>query len=276
MSDAPVPSEGEPEPQGPAAKVRTFPTTCGVYLMKDAGGNVIYVGKAKNLRSRAASYFAKDAANDPRIRDWIGFIRDLDFIETADPIAAIFTEARMIKDIRPKFNKDLRDDKTFPYLQIRTREEFPRVEITRKPRRKGVRLYGPFTATKQLRIAMDLLQRLFQFRTCSLDIKSSDKKWKWFRPCLLHSIRRCTAPCNLRVSRDDYRRQVKKLIFVLEGKKEKLIRRMEREMRAASEELNFEKARRVRDEITALQKLDLRGDVDKDAQPEVFPIDPKK
>ena len=276
MSDAPVPSDGEPEPQGPAAKVRTFPTTCGVYLMKDAGGNVIYVGKAKNLRSRAASYFAKDAANDPRIRDWIGFIRDVDFIETADPIAAIFTEARMIKDIRPKFNKDLRDDKTFPYLQIRTREEFPRVEITRKPRRKGVRLYGPFTATKQLRIAMDLLQRLFQFRTCSLDIKLSDKKWKWFRPCLLHSIRRCTAPCNLRVSREDYRRQVKKLIFVLEGKKEKLIRRMEREMRAASEELNFEKARRVRDEITALQKLDLRGDVDKDAQPEVFPIDPKK
>ncbi|HSQ55949.1 MAG TPA: excinuclease ABC subunit UvrC, partial [Gemmata sp.] len=90
--------------------------------MKDEGGNVIYIGKAKNLRSRAASYFSKDAANDPRIRDWIGFIRDVDFIETADPIAAIFTEARMIKDIRPKFNKDLRDDKTFPYLQIRTRE----------------------------------------------------------------------------------------------------------------------------------------------------------
>jgi excinuclease ABC subunit C len=278
MSDEPVPPVGEqsPDPRDPAAKVRTFPTGPGVYLMKDGGGNVIYIGKAKNLRSRASSYFSKEAPNDARIRDWIGFIRDVDFIETADPIAAIFTEARMIKDIRPKFNKDLRDDKTFPYLQIRTREEFPRVEITRKPRRKGVRLYGPFTHTRSLRVAIDVLQRLFQFRTCSLDIKSSEKKWKWFRPCLLHSIRRCTAPCNLRVSREDYRRQVKKLIFVLEGKKDRLIKRMEREMAAASEDLNFEKARRIRDEIASLQKLELRGDVDKDVQPEVFPIDPKK
>ena len=217
--------------------------------MKDGGGNVIYVGKAKNLRGRASSYFNKDAANDPRIRDWIGFVRDVDYIETSDAIAAVFTEARMIKDLRPKHNKSLKDDKTFPYLQIRTREEFPRVEITRKPRRKGVRLYGPFTGSKHLRIALDLLQRLFQFRTCSLDIKSTETRWKWFRPCLLHSIRRCTAPCNFRVSRDDYRRQIKKLIFILEGKKDKLIKRMEREMTAASEALNFEKAKRIRDEI---------------------------
>lgn len=278
MQNDPVPavSEQTPDPRDPAAKARTFPTGPGVYLMKDGGGNVIYVGKAKNLRSRAASYFSKDAANDARIKDWMPLVKDVDYIETADPIAAVFTEARMIKDLRPKYNKDLKDDKTFPYLQIRTREEFPRVEITRKPRRKGVRLYGPFTGTKHLRLAVDLLQRLFQFRTCSLDIKSKDDRWKWFRPCLLHSIRRCTAPCNLRVSREDYRRQIKKLIFILEGKKDKLIRRMEREMTAAAEELNFEKARRVRDEIAALQKLDLRGDARTDVQPEVFPIDPKK
>src|SRR6185437_1078078 len=175
-----------------------------------------------------------------------------------------------------QFNKSLKDDKTFPYLQIRTREEYPRVEITRSPRRKGVRLYGPFTHTTSLRAAVNVLQRIFQFRTCTLDIKSSDTRWKWFRPCLLHSIRRCTAPCNFRVSRDEYRRQVKKLIFVLEGKKGKLIARMEKEMLAASEALNFEKARRLRDEITALQNLDLRVDADRDAQPEVFPIDPKK
>jgi excinuclease ABC subunit C len=278
MIEDPVPtvSEQTPDPRDPAAKAHTFPTTSGVYLMKDGGGNVIYVGKAKNLRGRASSYFNKDAANDPRIRDWIGSVRDIDYIETADPVAAVFTEARMIKDLRPKHNKSLKDDKTFPYLQIRTREEFPRVEITRKPRRKGVRLYGPFTATKHLRVALDLLQRLFQFRTCALDIKSTEDRWKWFRPCLLHSIRRCTAPCNNRVSRDDYRRQIKKLIFILEGKKDKLLRRMEREMLAASEALNFEKARRVRDEIAALNKLDMRGDAATDVQPEVFPIDPKK
>jgi excinuclease ABC subunit C len=278
MKDDPVPpvSDQTPDPRDPAVKAGTFPTGPGVYLMKDAAANVIYVGKAKNLRSRAGSYFSKEAATDPRIRDWVRFIRDVDYIETADAIAAMFTEARMIKDLRPKFNKDLKDDKTFPYLQIRTREEFPRVEITRKPRRKGVRLYGPFTGTRQLRIAVDVLQRLLQFRTCSLDIKSSETKWKWFRPCLLHSIRRCTAPCNFRVSRDDYRRQIKKLVFVLEGKKDKLLRRMERDMLAASEALNFEKAKRLRDEIAALKNLDLRGDAKTDVQPEVFPIDPKK
>ncbi len=270
--ETPIPSL----PPSPLEKVRTFPTGTGIYLMKDAEGKVVYIGKAKNLRSRAASYWNKDAPNDTRIRDWIGLVFDVDYIETEDEIASMLVEARMIKDLRPQFNKSLKDDKTFPYLQIRTREEFPRVEITRSPRRRGVRLYGPFTHTGQLRAAVYVLQRIFQFRTCTLDIASDDKRWKWFRPCLLHSIRRCTGPCNFRVSRDDYRRQVKKLIFVLEGKKSKLIARMEKEMRLASEALNFEKARRLRDEITALQNLDLRGDLDRDAQPEVFPIDPKK
>jgi excinuclease ABC subunit C len=278
MQEEPVPpvSGQTPDERDPANKAHQFPTGPGIYLMKDGGGNVIYVGKAKNLRSRASSYFSSDAVNDIRIRDWIGFVRDIDFIETADAIAAMFTEARMIKDLRPKFNKDLKDDKTFPYLQIRTREEFPRVEITRKPRRKGVRLYGPFTHARNLRLAIKVLQELLQFRTCKLDILSTEEKWRWFRPCLLHSIRRCTAPCNFRVSREDYRRQIKKLIFVLEGRKDKLIARMEKEMVAASEALNFEKAKRIRDEITALRNLDLRGDVTRDAQPEVFHIDPKK
>src|SRR5438105_137907 len=126
----------------------------------------------------------------------------------------------------------------------------------RTPRRRGVRLYGPFLSSGSLRAAVNVLQRIFQFRTCTLDIKSSDERWRWFRPCLLHSIRRCTAPCNFRVSREDYRRQIKKLIFVLEGKKDRLIRRMEKDMLAASEALNFEKARRLRDEIEAIRNLD--------------------
>jgi excinuclease ABC subunit C len=272
----PTVSAQTPDPRDPAEKVKSFPPTPGVYLMKDAAGNVVYLGKAKHLRSRAASYFHKEAAHDPRIRDWIGLVKDVDYIETADDIAALLTEARMIKDLRPRFNKDLKDDKTFPYLQIRTREEFPRVEITRQPRRKGVRLYGPFTSSGSLRAAVSVLQRIFKFRTCTLDLKSSEDRWRWFRPCLLHSIRRCTAPCNFRVGRDEYRRQIKKLIFVLEGKKDRLMRGMERQMQAASEAFDFEKAKRIRDEITALQKLDMRGDTDRDVQPEVFPIDPKK
>ncbi|QDU19326.1 excinuclease ABC subunit UvrC [Urbifossiella limnaea] len=260
----------------PAEKVRTFPAAPGVYLMKDAAGTVIYVGKAKNLRSRAGSYFLAQAKTDPRVKDWVGLVADVDYITTEDEIAALLTEARMVKDLKPRFNKDLRDDKTFPYLQIRTREEYPRVEITRTPRRKGVRLYGPFTSAGALRQAVQVLQRVFQFRTCTLNIKSGDDRWRWFRPCLLHSIRQCTAPCNFRVSRDEYRRQVKKLILVLEGKKGRLVRRMTKEMEGAAADFNFEKAKRLRDEIASLQKLELRGDVDKDVQPEVFPIDPKK
>src|SRR5205807_297806 len=155
----------------------------------------------------------------------------------------------------------LKDDKTFPYLQIRMREEFPRVEFTRTPRRRGVKLYGPFTSAKSLRLAMQVLQRVFKFRTCTLDIREADPRWRWFRPCILHSIRQCTAPCNFRVSREDYRRQIRALRMVLEGKKAKLLREMQREMQAASEALLFEKAARLRDEINALQKLSLRGDV---------------
>ena len=185
-------------------------------------------------------------------------------------------EARLVKDIQPRFNVDLKDNKSFPYLQIRIREDFPRVEFTRQPRRRGVKLYGPFTSAKSLRAAIQVLQRVFQFRTCQLDIKAEDPRWRWFRPCILHSIRQCTAPCNFRVTKEEYRKQIRGLRLVLAGKKHRLIAEMERDMRQASEALQFEKAARLRDEIDALKKLDLRGDVDKDVQPEVFQIEPKK
>ncbi len=270
--------ESDPPPivLSPSDKVRTFPAAPGVYLMKDATGKVIYVGKAKNLRNRAGSYFTAIAAAERRTAELVKHIADIDFIATDTEVDALLKEARLIKDIRPRFNSDLKDDKTFPYLQIRVREEFPRVEITRKPRRRGVKLYGPFTSAKSLRMAVQVLQRVFKFRTCALEIKSDEPKWRWFRPCLLASIRQCTAPCNLRVSRDDYRKQIRSLRLILEGKKTRLLREMNTEMQEASAALNFEKAARVRDEIAALGKLDLRGDADKDIQPEAFHIDPKK
>jgi len=179
-------------PTSAAEKVKQFPTTPGVYLMKDAQGTVIYVGKAKNLRHRASSYFVQAAAVEPRTRELVKHIADVDFIPAESEVDALLMEARLIKDIQPRFNSDLKDDKSFPYLQIRYREEYPRVEFTRKPRRRGVKLYGPFTSARTLRMAIQALQRIFQFRTCSLDIRSSDKRWRWFRPCILHSIRQCT------------------------------------------------------------------------------------
>lgn len=260
----------------PSEKVRTFPTTPGVYLMKDAAGTVIYVGKAKNLRSRAGSYFLKEATLQHRTQDMVRLISDIDYIDCESEVEALLKESRLIKDIQPKFNKSLKDGKTFPYLQIRIREEFPRVEITRTPRSRGVRLYGPFTSKGSLKAAVNVLQKVLQFRTCSLDIRSDESRWRYYRPCLLHSIRRCTAPCNFRVGRDEYRRQIRKLILVLEGRKKRVLRELAVQMTEASTAMNFEKAARLRDEIKAIRNLDLRGDVAANDQPEVFPMDPRK
>jgi excinuclease ABC subunit C len=244
--------------------------------MKDAGGKVIYIGKAKSLRSRASHYFLKAAAEDHRTRELVKLIADIDFIPAESEVDALLMEARLVKDVQPRFNVELKDDKSFPYLQIRVREDFPRVEFTRTPRRRGVKLYGPFTSAKTLRHAMQVLQRLFKFRTCTLDIKEDDSRWRWFRPCLLHSIQQCTAPCNFRVTKEDYRKQIRALRMVLEGKKDRLLAEMEKEMQAASAATQFEKAGRLRDDVKALQNLGLRGDVNRDVQPEVFPIDPKR
>jgi len=259
-----------------AAKVREFPQAPGVYLLKDAAGRVIYVGKAKNLRSRASSYFQKAAEEEWRTAPWVKEICDADFVECESEVDALLVESRLIKDVQPKHNRELKDDKTFPYLMITTREDFPRVEVTREPKDRGVRLYGPFANAGDLRGAVQVLQRIFKFRTCSLDIDEGDQRWKWFRPCLLASIQQCTAPCNLRVNKPDYRRDVRRLIMFLAGKKRVLLRQMRNEMQAASKALEFEKAARLRDEIRMLETLDKRGELDTHAQPEVFHIDPKK
>ncbi|MBX9788080.1 MAG: excinuclease ABC subunit UvrC [Pirellulales bacterium] len=244
--------------------------------MKDAAGRVIYVGKAKSLRARAGSYFLKAARDDRRTADLVREICDIDCLECESEVDALLAEARLIKDVQPKFNVELKDDKTFPYLEIITREDFPRVQFTRQPRSRGTRLYGPFASAGALRGAIQVLQKIFKFRTCTLDIDDGDEKWRWFRPCLLASIDQCTAPCNLRVSKDDYRRDIRRLQMFLEGHKHKLLNELRGEMADAAANLRFEKAARLRDEIHMLETLDRRGDLDEHAQPEVFYVDPKK
>ncbi len=259
-----------------AEKVRSFPHSPGVYLMKDAMGRVIYVGKAKDLRSCAGSYFLKAAAEESRTASLVLEIRDIDFLEAESEVDALLMESRLIKDIQPKFNRDLKDDKTFPYLEIRTDEDFPRVEFTREPSARGTKLFGPFGSAAGLRGAIQVLQKVFRFRTCSLDIQEGDERWRWFRPCLLHSIGQCTAPCNLRISREEYRKDIRRLQKFLEGKKQDLVNEMREEMSAAAGELRFEEAARLRDELHLLETLHERGELDTHVQPEVFPIDPKK
>ena len=259
-----------------AKKVRLFPQTPGVYLMKDSAGVVIYVGKATNLRSRAGSYFLKAAKIEQRTADWIQEIADIDCMVSESEVDALLVESRLIKDIQPRHNKALKDGKSFPYLQITTHEDFPRVEITREPATSGVKLYGPFPSAGSLRGAIQVLQRIFKFRTCSLNINEGEDQWKWFRPCLLASIKQCTAPCNVRISKEEYKKDIKRLHLFLGGNKTRLLKQLKTEMLTASKDLDFEKAAKLRDEIEMLESLDRRGELDTHAQPEVFYVDPQK
>jgi excinuclease ABC subunit C len=276
-AEGPVAETSANGPRNPVAeKVRAFPQGPGVYLFKNESGLVIYVGKAKNLRSRAGSYFLKAAKSESRLANWLHEIADADYLECESEVDALLVESRLIKDIQPKNNKEQKDDKSFPYLMITTGEDYPRVELTRSPPGKGVKLYGPFASAGDLRGAIQVLQKIFRFRTCSLDITEGDQRWKWFRPCLLASIKQCTAPCNLRISKEEYRKDIKRLQMFLSGNKKRLLGQLKQEMQIASGERRFEEAATLRDEISMLERLNERGVLDTHAQPEVFYVDPKK
>lgn len=260
-----------------AEKVRgKFPSAPGVYLFQDQAGVVLYVGKAKDLRARVGSYFLAAAAEDQRTNRLVREAYDVDFLEAESEVDALLMEARLVKDIQPKYNRELRDDKSFPYLQITTHEDFPRVEVTREPRSSGVKLYGPFASAGSLRGAVQVMQKVFKFRTCPLDIQADDERWRWFRPCLLASIDQCTAPCNLRIGKEEYREDIKRLKMFLEGNRKKLLAEMRAEMETASKSQRYEQAARLRDEIEMLESLRERGELEKHEQPEVFFMDPKK
>ena len=265
-----------PTPIEPKEKVRDFPDAPGVYLMKDDKGRVIYVGKAKSLRKRAASYFTEAAAHDRRTADLVRQIADVDYLQTESEVDALLAEARLVKDVQPKFNTELKDDKSFPYLEITTRDDFPGIFFTREPSERGTKLYGPFANAAALRDAIAVLQRIFKYRTCTLDIQEGDPQWRHFRPCLLYYINQCTAPCNEKISKDEYRKSIERLRLFLDGKRESLLKRMKREMQEASDALRFEDAARLRDEIKTLERLSERGELDVHVQPEVFYVDPKK
>ncbi len=260
-------------------KAGELPPGPGVYLFKDAKGVVLYAGKAKQLRSRVSSYFQDSAdlakTRGPDIDRMIrNLVADVAILECDSEVDALLRENRLIKDIRPRFNDRLKDGKSFPYLQITTGEDFPRVSITRSPRIKGVKLYGPFVSPADLRAALPLMQRVFKFRTCKLDIDADDESRRHFRPCLLHNIKQCTAPCAMRVTTDDYAGQIKRLRKFLESKGTQLRRELTRAMTAAADELQFERAAALRDELRALEGLQKRGLVHDHIQPEVFYVDP--
>lgn len=260
--------------------VSGFPKSPGVYLMKDAEGRVLYVGKAKDLRSRVMSYFQPSAdllnTRGPDICRMVEKVSDIDYIECESEVDALLKEARLIKDVQPPHNVLMKDDKTFPYIEITIRDDFPGVYVTRTPRPKGSKLYGPFLSATAIRDAMNALQKVFKFRSCELDIREDDDSRRFFRPCLLHAINQCTAPCAALIGKEDYRRDIDRLKKFLASKRSVLIRQMNKEMEAASKERRYEEAARLRDRLKAIQSLALSGDVDEDVQPEVFFIDPRR
>ena len=259
-------------------RIKTFPTGPGLYFMKGSGEKVLYIGKAKSLRSRAASYFQPGGEiatpRGPKIAEMIGKVRSVDFLETETEVDAVLKEARLIKDIRPPYNTDLVDDKTFPYLEITTGEDFPGVYITRKPRPKGSRLFGPFAGAKDLRLVSVELQKIFRFRTCALDIREADWKRRFFRPCILYSIKQCSAPCADKIDKSEYKKSVNDFIKFLRSKRSTVLRDLRKRMAKAAESFEYETAAALRDRIRLIERLDRRGIPEEDVQPEVFAADP--
>ena len=253
--------------------ISQLPKGPGCYLMKDARGTVLYVGKAKDLRSRVRSYFAESAELAPDKQRMVEQVADVDYLQTADEVDAVLTESRLIKDIHPPYNIRLTDDKTFPYLEVTRREDFPRVRITREPSATS-RLYGPFTNVRGLRASLPLLQQIFKFRTCDLDIGADDPALRRHRPCLLHAIARCYAPCAALIAKDEYRGTIRRLQRFLDGRRRPLLAAMRKDMQALSDAMKFEQAAHLRDQIRAIESLAERGELDVHVQPEVFHRDP--
>ncbi len=261
-----------------AEKAKGLPKSPGVYLMKDDKGRVIYVGKSASLRDRVSSYFQPATKLEYKKAPLRDLVVDFDVIQTDSEVEALLAENRLIKDIQPKFNARLLDDKTFPYLMITTGDEFPGVFVTREPRKTGVKLYGPFTSVHSLKEAVTLLQKAFKFRTCHLDIHADDPNNRFFRPCLLYPIKQCTAPCANKIDKQQYREDINRLIRFLDGDKQKILAEMTKEMIEASKEMQYERAARLRDEIKSLQALGNRAGKGTEEfwQPEAFIHDPKE
>lgn len=259
-------------------KIGELPKQPGVYVFRGDDGTVLYVGKAKELRSRVASYFQPSAdlqsSRGPMIAEMVEKVVDIDHIVCDSEVDALLTENRLIKDIQPPYNERLTDDKTFPYIEI-TREDFPTVGVTRTPNARS-KLFGPFVNVRQLRAAVQELQRIFRFRTCHIDFSREEIRRRRFRPCLLHAIRQCSAPCAGHIDRAAYREDIKHLIQFLSGKRTVAMRQLNEEMRRAASKMEFELAARIRDQIAAMESLDLSGRPDIDIQPEVFFTDPRE
>jgi excinuclease ABC subunit C len=233
-----------------AEKIHNLPSLPGVYVFKGERGDVLYVGKAKSLSQRVRNYLGPDLI-DPRLRELMDRARDVDTIATATEVEALLLEASLIRQHRPHYNILLKDDKSFPYVRLSVQEEVPRLSVTRSVRNDGARYLGPYTDVKNLRRTLRELRRVFPVRTCS----NFEEHRRTNRPCLYFHIRRCVGPCTTRsrVDAQEYRALVDSLILFLTGRDSDLLRRLREQMSEAADRREFERAARLRDQISVLE-----------------------
>jgi len=243
-------------------RLRATPESPGVYLMKDPRGTVLYVGKASVLRNRLKQYFGSTTNLPNKIRRMLGHLHDFEYIVTDSPAEALILENTLIKRYKPRYNARLKDDKTYPYLKIDLSEEFPRGYITRKVRKDGARYFGPFATAGNVRKTMDLVKRLFPYRSCTKNITGKDA-----RPCLEYYINRCVAPCTGTASKEDYAKVIGQVVMFMDGETSAVPDDLKTNMEQASEDLEFERAAVLRDRIKAVEKVAEEQRITVDANP---------
>src|SRR5512138_1876147 len=222
----------------------TLPAKPGCYIMKNDGGTIIYVGKAISLRNRVRSYFHADASHDAKTRRLVRDIADLEWIVVGSELEALILEMNLIKKHRPRYNIRLKDDKRYPYIKVHWADPYPKGTVTRQMIKDGSRYFGPYTSVWAVHQTLDVLRRIFPYLTCDREITGKDA-----RPCLYFDIKLCTAPCIGAIKQEGYRQVLDDLGQFLEGKTDTIISRLQQEMETAAENLNFERAAAIRDQI---------------------------
>ena len=246
--------------------LNSLPRRPGIYLMKDADGKILYVGKANSLYNRVRSYFQESSDLGPKNRSMIAKVDDIEFLVVKNEVEALVLESNYIKQYRPKYNVLLRDDKNYPYIKVSLAEDFPRVYRVRSFQRDGNRYFGPYTNSGAVDSTLDLLNKLFAFRTCRYDASNwaapregePPAGWKQKllpRPCTQYYIHRCIAPCVGYGTREEYDKVIQQVILFLEGKHDEVVKHLQEQMQEASENLNFEEAARIRDRIRAVERI---------------------
>ena len=236
------------------AKLRHLPPKPGVYLMKDAQGEILYVGKAKSLRSRVRSYFSSAPNPSLRTREMVRRVSDVDTIVVGSEAEALILENNLIKEHRPRFNVSLRDDKSFPYIKVTVQDAYPRVYVTRRLARDGSRYFGPYTNVGRMRQTLEVVKKLYTVRSCRYDLVRDAPA----RACLDFHIGRCKAPCVGLQTQAEYREMIDEMVEILAGHTAGAARRLRREMAEAAAELQFERAGELRDALANLESLQAR------------------